>query len=188
MLLKTHLQNSSNLFQENRLLKVGFIAVLLMNILNWHQVNNILDTEKTVLTPLGAVGNLWVSNDAASDDYILFMSRYVMHQLGDYKAGTARQQFNELARLFAPDSAGEARNRFDVMASEIEKYPTSASEIVFGDRDVLHDAANHNIKIRAQKLRYLNGVETGKDPKAYVIEYKIAHGRFVISRLLEDKI
>lgn len=186
MLANTYLQKSANLFKENRLLKVGFVALLGMNIANWHEVHNIVDAEKTVLMPVGAAGNLWVTNTAASDDYVMFMTRYVMHQVGDYKAPTARQQFNELVRFFSTDTMGEAKTRFDVMASEIEKYPSSASEVIFSDRDVWHDAVAHIIKLKAEKIRYLNGVETGKDAKSYVIEYKISHGRFVISRLLEE--
>ena len=187
MLASSYLQKSSNLFRENKLLKVGFVAVLVMNVLNWHEVHNIVDAQKTVLTPVGATGNLWVTNDTVSDDYALLMTRYVMHQIGDYKAPFARQQFRELTRMFVNDAAGEARNRFEAMATEIEKYPTASSEISFAPRDVKHDPVAHVIKLTGLKLRYLNGVETGKEPKTFVIEYRISNGTFAINRLLEEK-
>jgi len=184
---KNYLQQSSNLFAENKLLKVGFVILLIMTVVNWQQVQNMTDKEKVVLMPMGATGNLWISNNAASEDYILFMTRYIMHQLGDYTAANVRSQYNELIRFFTPDQFVTAKKQLETIAKEIERFSTAAAEVFFSQKDIKHDAINQKIKIHAMKHRFLNGVKAGSERKTYLIEYTINHGRFWIRRVLEEK-
>jgi len=186
MKVETYLSKFSNVVRENKLLKFGFIILLLITLVNWNEVKNIRKEERLVLMPIGASGNLWVTSENASDDYILFMSRYILHQLGDYTIHTIAEQLNELNKHFAPESFVDAKNQFQSIVEGVSKYGTLASTITFNKNDVLHESSLKKIKIKATKTRYMSGVKTAEEEKNYVIMYDIRNYRFWIKHIMEQ--
>jgi len=187
MKASTYLNSFSNTVRENKLLKLGFLLLLVITLLNWSEVRNVRDQEKVVLIPIGASGTLWVTSDSASDDYVLFMTRYILHQFGDYTIHTISEQLEELNRHFSPETFVEANERFKNIVKGISKYPSLASTLSFNNKDVLHDAVKKRIKVKATKIRYMSGVKTGEDVKNYVISYEIKNARFWIKNIMEEK-
>lgn len=172
-------QQTSNLFAENRLLKFGFVVLLMISGYNATAIRNVQKDVRTVIVPVGASGTLEVAGASASDDYLLSMARYVTNMVGNYTATSARDQFEELLKLFAPETYGEARDHFMSLADKIEKYPTIASMMVWEGKTALK-AADGVMQIGTQKHRLVEGKTTKTDRVVYEIRYEIRNGRFYI--------
>lgn len=171
-------QRSSNLFTENKLLKLGFIVVLAITMLNWYGVKSARDDVRTIILAPGSGGHLEVGNASASNDYLISMARYIIHLNGDYTASSARVQFEELLKLFAPEAYGEAVKRYMDEAKEIERFATVASNTYWADDAVTFQA--NTIQVRAVKVRYINGNAVRSEGMRYKISYEIRAGRFYV--------
>lgn len=185
---KNYLSSVSNVYRNNSLLKVGFIVLLLMQIGTWQQQKSYLDSQKIVLTPIGHANNMWVSNNDASDEYLLFMTDYALGLLGNYNAHTVQEQFNKLVKLHSPEKAGEAKRKLDGLAVAIKKYVTAGSQLNYKNEDIAIDREQHVIKVKAHNERYLNGVRSGTSNKTYYLFYTIEGGRFWLQDIKEGKI
>jgi len=187
MIYKKYLQSVANVYNANNLLKFGFIVLLIMQIGNWHQQKNYLDEQKTILSPIGHTNGLWVSNNNASDEYLMFMTNYVMGLLGNHNAYTVKEQYSKLVKLHAPEKVGEARRKLDQLSSEVTKYATSGSTLTYLNTDVSIDREKKIIKIKCVNDRFLNGVKSGTTRKEYYIFYKIGLARFWLLDIKEGK-
>ena len=187
MKIDKYLQASSNVFEENKILKFGFSVLLILTLINWYSIEDIRKEEKIIIVPPGATGDLWITSEEVSDDYIISMARYILKMTGDYTVNTARSQFNDLLRLFMSSHYGKAKNNFDLLAEDIEKFRSAAQHIEFNEKDIQHDRANKQIKTPVTRLRYINGVNSGSETSTVMIEYSIDAGKFFIKQILEVK-
>lgn len=187
MNISKYIQASSNVFEEKQLLKFGFISLLVLTLVNWYSVDNASKREKVVVVPPGAAGEIWVTSESVSEDYVISVTRYILKMIGDYTVRTARMQFNDLLTLYKPKAFGEAKRNFDLLATEIEKFQSAAQHIEFAEQDILHDPQNKKIKVKVKRYRYINGVNSGSEVSTVMIEYVIENGRFFITQILEEK-
>lgn len=179
-------QKMSNIFAENRLLKLAVFMMVLISLMNWHAIQKAMDSTKTIVVPMGAVGALEVGTDTASDEYLRAMSRYIVGLLGTYTASTARDQFEEILPYMSPEGYAKAKQHFDNLADRIERYPNIASVVHWSGRDPLQIEGNI-LKIQAQKKRLVNGNATRVENIHYEIKYEIRMGRFYIVNISEVK-
>jgi len=172
-------QQTSNLFAENRLLKIGFLILLIISGYNATALSGVGKNMRTVIVPIGAAGHLEVTGDTASDDYLLHMARYITGLIGNYSAPNARVQFQELLKLYAPEKLGEANDYFMNLADKIEKYPTVASMVLWDGKDALKTPKDM-LQITTTRHRIVEGVTTEVDHVVYEVKYELRNGRFVI--------
>ena len=66
-------QNSSNIFAENRLLKFGFAAMTIVMLFQSYRIATQDDTIKERLIPIGAQGDLVVSGRVSDVDQYVFV-------------------------------------------------------------------------------------------------------------------
>lgn len=177
-------QKTSNLFAENKLLKFALIVLVIITLVNWTAVHTAMNSTKTVIVPIGAQGVLEVSNDSASDDYMRAMARYITNLLGTYTASTARDQFEELLPLFAPEKYSDAKQQFDELADRIEQYPNITSVMHWSGHEPLRRIED-KLLISAQKSRLVNGKTARTEQADYEIQYAIRSGRFYILNIKE---
>ena len=175
MIIKNFLDGRSNLFAENRLLKAGFVVLLVMQVLSWSQLRTLASQQRETLIPLTYAGPMQISVSSAGDEYLLGMTRHVLDLVGNYTAATARKQFSELLRLFPPETYGEAEGNFKRLADMIERYSTVASRVTMvGDPKT----DGSTIVVQAIKERLVNGVPTTHIETRFQITYAIRNGRF----------
>ena len=184
MHVEAYKQKTSNLFAENKLLKLAIIALVIVSLVNWTAVRTALNSTRTVIVPIGAQGILEVTNNGASDDYLRAMSRYITNLLGTYTASTARDQFEELLPLFAPEKYSDAKQQFDELADRIERYPNITSIMHWSGREPLQKIEDRLV-ISTQKSRMVNGDTARTDQAIYEIQYAIRNGRFIILNIRE---
>lgn len=181
-------QKTDNLFAENRLLKICFVLVLLISLSNWQAIRTAFKQQKTVVIPLSASGDLWVSGNQASETYLRHMARYLTAMIGNYTASTARRQFEEILHLYGPAHYAEAKTGFEKLSDQIERYPTVSSRVTWVGRDpMLLDEVSEKITIQLEKERLVNGDVTRTEDKTIEIDYYILDGRFWIEAINEKE-
>lgn len=187
MELDIYQQKVSNVFGENRILKFGFIILLLATVGNWFTLESLIDKNRVIIVPVNPSGDLWVSGNEASIGYLRQMARYITNQIGNYTASTARNQFKELLHLYTADSYSEATSGFEQLSDKIERYPTISYRAVWDGNDPLSiDFGNTNMVINVTHERLVNGDVTRREKKKFIIDYHIVDGRFYIESIQDE--
>lgn len=189
MHIKRYKQASANLFAENKILKFGFVILLIIVVYNWQAMNTAADSKRTVLIPLGSASDVWVSNNDASDNYLRLMARYISAMVGNYTASSARRQFEELLSLYTPEVYAKAKTSFESQADNIERFPTISSRIMWqGDNSLKINEERRIMTITMLKDRLVSGSITRSTKVELAITFDINYGRFEIEAInLKEK-
>lgn len=177
-------QHSSNIFAENRLLKFGFACVTVIMLVLFYRIITIDDAVKERLIPLGAQGDLVISGNSASDDYLVSMGKYIVYMLGNYHAGSIRGQLNELLKIYHPTTYTQTRDAFNEVADRAERY-ASVSFAVQWDSGRPIALTDSTIEVRARRLRIVGDSVPRKETVTFRIHYVIEQGRFWIRNVEE---
>lgn len=180
-----YLQGSSNLFEENRLLKVvvaglfGVTAVLGMVVYTTNQ------NTRTVVVPFGTGGDLYVTGNKPSEAYIRTMTRDIVALAGTYSPYSADRQFQELLTLAHPSAYNAMRDSLNAILDELSQNPTlSIATYIRNDQPVTWSP--HDIVVPVEKVRVIGGV-IRKFRGNLRIGYAIENGRFWLTRLSEEQ-
>ena len=177
-------QNSSNIFAENRLLKFGFAAMTIVMLFQGYRIATQDDTIKERLIPIGAQGDLVVSGNSASDDYLVSMGKYIVYMLGNYHAGSIRGQLNELLKIYHPTTYTDTRDVFNEVADRAERY-ASVSFALQWDSGTPIEVSEKTIQVRARRLRIVGDSVPRKEDVTFRVHYLIEQGRFWIKNVEE---
>lgn len=178
-------QDSSNIFAENRLLKIGFFCLVLYSAVITVQIQNMSDSQKTHIVPIGGRGNFVLSSTTASDDYLRAMSEYVVHMIGNLSAATARRQLNEVLTLIHPEKYTEYQQIFNKLADGIERYPTISYVVKRRGNKDLESVGDDTLQIKAVKNRIVGDSVTRHENVTYELMYKMEQGRFWLLQIQE---
>jgi len=179
-------QKAANVYAENKLLKLAFTALLLMSIFNFMAIKDAMNSTRTVILPVGAQGDLWVSANNASDTYIRQVSRYITFMLGNYTASSARAQFEELLIMFSPGTFAGYKTALEKLADDIERFPTISSKVTWvGRTPVLVNENRTKVTVRAVKDRLVNGEIARSTEVDIVITFYFEDGRLWIKDIEE---
>ena len=97
--LHRYLQGSSNLFEENRLLKLSVAGLFGITAVLGTLIYTSNQNTRTVVVPFGAGGDLYVTGSEPSEAYLRTITRNVVSLSGTYSAYSADRQFQELLSL-----------------------------------------------------------------------------------------
>jgi len=184
--INVYQQKVSNIFAENRLLKFGFLVLLIMSVSNWQAIQSASDQQRVVIVPTNPSGELWVKGSDASNQYLRQMARYVTSMIGHYTASTARSQFEELLMLFTPLTYADAKTGFETLSDQIEGYPTVSSRIIWvGNEPLKIDRDRSLMTVDVTRERLVNGDVTRREDKMLLIDYTIVDGQFQIETIQE---
>ena len=178
-------QDSSNVYAENRLLKLGFICVVLFSGFQAYSIHGSLEEQKTHIVPIGGQGDFVISGTTASDDYLRSMGRYIVHMAGDLSAASARRQLNELLTLVHPDKYSEYRDLFTKLATGIERYPTVSYVVNWRGNQDIKKVGDNTLQVSAVKRRIVGDSVTRTENITYEIRYSITQGRFWLHGIKE---
>lgn len=177
MKLSIFQQKTSNLFAENRLLKTGFIVLLLIFGLQYTEMADMRKHQQTIVVPVGASGPFTISGDKADENYIRIMATYIKNQAGNYTASSARRNYNDLLPLYAPEKYAKAKDTFLLLIAEIERFPNVTDVTHWHGADPViftHDTITMSVK----RVRYIDGKEISTRPQKWTIKYRINNSKF----------
>ena len=179
-----YLQGASNLFEENRLLKLaviglfGITAVLGMVIYTSNQ------NTRTIIVPYGAGGDLYVTGGEPSEAYLRSITRNVVSLSGTYSAYSADRQFQELLSITHPSTYNSLRDSLNRLLDELNSNPTlSIATYIRSDLPVTY--TDNEIVVPVEKVRVIGGV-IRKFRGNLRIRYAIDNGRFWLTALQEE--
>lgn len=170
---------------KSRILVVAFGISMAFNVLSWIAWYNAKSHTQTVILPTDGEG-VTIGNGQADPRYLRRMARYITNMTGTWSAATARQQFQELATIFAPEKVTAAATYFDGIATDIERYPSISSQVTFAGSDPLKFTKTM-LQVRAQKERLVNGMVTERNQIYYCLSYRIEDSRFWLVNIAEKE-
>lgn len=178
------LQGSSNLFEENRLLKFAIVGLFGVTAVLGTLIYTSNQNQRTVIVPFGASGDLYVTGNAPSEAYLRTMTRNIVALSGTYSAYSADRQFQELLSLVHPSAYNAIRDNLNTILDELSTNPTlSIATYIRPDQPVTWTATD--IVVPVEKVRVIGGVIRSFRGNLR-IGYGIENGRFWLTHLSEE--
>jgi conjugal transfer pilus assembly protein TraE len=179
-----YLQGSSNLFEENRLLKFAIVGLFGVTAVLGALIYTSNQNQRTVVVPFGAGGDLYVTGNSPSPGYLRMMTRNIVSLEGTYSAYSADRQFQELLAIAHPSAYNALRDSLNGILDELSDNPTlSIATYIRPDQPVL--TTNTDILVPVEKVRVIGGV-IRKFRGNLRIGYALDNGRFWLTSLHEE--
>lgn len=179
-----YLQGSSNLFEENRLLKFAILGILAITAVLGAVTYTASRNQRTVVVPFGAGGDLYVTGDAPSGAYLATMTRHIVALSGTYSAYSADRQFQELLSIAHPSHYNALRDSLNGVLDELAANPTlSIATYIRSDQPVA--STRRDVLVPVEKVRVIGGV-IRKFRGNLRIGYAVDNGRFWLTFLHEE--
>lgn len=179
-----YLQGSSNLFEENRLLKFAVIGLFGVTAVLGLVIYSSNQNQRTVVVPFGASGDLYVTGNKPSSAYLRTMTRNIVAMAGTYSAYSADRQFQELLTLVHPSAFNSVRDSLNGILDELADNPTlSIATYIRADQPVTY--TERDIVVPVEKVRVIGGV-IRKFRGMLHIRYALDNGRFWLTALSEE--
>ena len=179
-----YLQGSSNLFEENRLLKFAIIGLFGITAVLGLTLYSAARNARTIVVPFGAGGDLYVPGGKPSPAYLRTMVRNIVALSGTYSAYSADRQFQELLSIVHPSAYNGVRDSLNLVLDELSSNPTlSIATYIRPDQPVRW--TDREIIVPVEKIRVIGGVNR-KFRGTLRIRYAIDNGRFWLTQLTEE--
>lgn len=179
-----YVQGSSNLFEENRLLKFAMVGLFGITAVLGAVIYSSDQKQRTVVVPFGAGGDLYVTGSKPSAAYIRTITRNIVALAGTYSAYSADRQFQELLSIVHPSAYNSMRDSLNSILDELAGNPTlSIATYIRPDQTV--QWTNRDILVPIEKVRVIGGV-IRKFRGNLRIRYAIENGRFWLVSLTEE--
>lgn len=178
------LQGSSNLFEENRLLKFAITGLFGITAVLGAVVYSADQNRRTVVVPFASGGDLYVTGAKPSADYLKAMTRNIVALAGTYSAYSADTQFQALLGIAHPSAFNGLRDSFNAILDELGENPTlSIATYIRPDQPVT--VSDHDIVVPVEKVRVIGGV-VRKFRGNFRIRFTVDNGRFWLTGLTEE--
>lgn len=179
-----YLQGSSNLFEENRLLKFAIVGLFGITAVLGAVVYSSDQNRRTIVVPFGASGDLYVTGSKPSTAYLRAITRDIVALSGTYSAYSADRQFQELLSIVHPSAYNGMRDNLNAILDELANNPTlSIATYIRPDQPVTW--TDTEIVVPVEKVRVIGGV-IRKFRGNLRIGYVVDNGRFWLTRLSEE--
>lgn len=185
MRFKLFEKKTSNLFAENRLLKLAVVVIGVVEIFNSCKIDEAMHYQRTVLVPAGLDRRVTLTGDQACEEYVRIFARQITNLAFTYNTASARGQFGELLQWFAPEQFPQAKQEFFSLADTIERTKLSSSFAITKPIEVDYEKKVLTVEGAQREWVESNFVDTSE--KTYFISYKIVDGRFMVVAIDEKK-
>ena len=173
MKLSTFLQQSSNLFAYNRLLKSLVIVLSVCLAFCSFMVYRAVRYQSVILIPPQMTGTVEFVQGRPTEAYIKDISNRILSLATTYSPHTARRQFNELLVYYAPESYPEAFALWYSLAGRIEE--SQVSSVFYPETVKVEDT---RIEVFGDLKQYTGNTRLENTTRTYFLDYQIRGGRF----------
>ncbi len=173
MKLSTFLQQSSNLFAYNRLLKSLVIVLSVCLVFCSFMVYRAVRYQSVILIPPQMTGTVEFVQGRPTEAYIKDISNRILSLATTYSPHTARRQFNELLVYYAPESYPEASALWYSLAGRIEE--SQVSSVFYPETVKVKDT---RIEVFGDLKQYTGNTRLENTTRTYFLDYQIRGGRF----------
>jgi len=180
----SYMQLDSNLFAQNRALKIGFVIVVAWMIwMSWsiHALGK--DRQTAVLPPFS--NKEWVlTTDNANDPYLTDMSLYIVQLLGTWNPGSVEEQLNQLLSLVHPDAYNKYRDQFREISKRANRYASVSFSSQWNAQSPIKRTGDM-MSISVTRRRISGSRVSRSEQVNYEIHFSIENGRFWVTDIGE---
>lgn len=155
--------------------KDGVAAALALGLLISVYTNfRTLGMQRTVIVPPTIEKTFWLSSQTGSKEYLNQMAAFVGWLILDVDPSTVDWKKDLLLDFMAPDDHGAMRAQLETGAERLKRMNASTS---FLPQQLNVDAERLTVTLYGRLRRQVNGQETGREAKAYLVTFTFAGGR-----------
>ena len=182
MKIGTYLQQSSNLFAANQLLRFLVIVLCACLVGTTYLAYRAVRLQRVILIPPHMTGTVEFVQGRPSDDYLREIGQRVVSLATTYSPHTARRQFNELLVYYAPEAYAEASARWYSLAGRIEESQVSS---VFYPQTL--SMKDNRIEVFGDLKQYTGNTRLENTTRTYFLDFQIRDGRFSLLAFKEKE-
>lgn len=182
--LKPFIQNTSNVFGQNRLLKILLCVMTICVWLIYVSVQDFKNHQQTIVIPGGQRPPYEIRNYEANDTYIFDMANYITHLAGNASPSNVESRLNILLGLFHESSYPRYQTHFKKLAKEIKRFKNIShiSELAYPDPLFVRE---NQLRIRINKSKIVGSTIKPSVVNYLIVDYRIIDGRFWIMNMKE---
>ena len=173
MKIGTYLQQSSNLFAANQLLRFLVIVLCACLVGISYFTYRAVRLQRVILIPPHMTGTVEFVQGRPSDDYLREIGQRVVSLATTYSPHTARRQFNELLVYYAPEAYAEASARWYSLAGRIEE--SQVSSVFYPEKFAVEEEV---IEVFGDLKQFTGTTRLENTTRTYRITYQVRDGRF----------
>lgn len=178
------LQASSNVFGQNRLLKIMMGLMVIGVWMIYTSVQDFKTHQKTIIHPGGQRPPYEISNYSANDIYLFDMANYIVYLVGNFSPTNVDDRLNILIGLFAEQNYPRYQEHFKKLAREVKRFKniSHVAELEYPDPIFLRE---NQLRIRMKKSKVVGTTVKPPVVNYLIVDYQIVDGRFQIIDLKE---
>lgn len=166
---------------QSRLFKFVIVCLSFVVIIGSYYIYIAVRHHTIIVMPSVITDKIEFIGGKPSDRYLTDIARQTVDLGFNYSPATARDRFNDLLRLFSPESYLEASHVWYDLADRIEE--TGVSNVFYTKEIKIEDGV---IRIKGDNIRMSRDYEVEKADRVYIIGYEIKNGRFGL-RYIKEK-
>ena len=180
MIAKKYLSQISNLWQENRLLKMclGFlsIAVVISSIASYKALNY----TRTIVTPAGMSESFEVSSKKMSASGIKMFTRYAFDLFLNYTPNSAKTKFDELLKLVNTRYYDEVN---DELRRNLENIDRLHIVSIYQIEEIKINNVENKIKVKGIRTRSTYGKQIDEAVEEWELTFEVIDSNFKIVKI-----
>lgn len=184
MLTKAYLNPRDRAVSENAVLKFGIVCTSLATVALAVTVFAIRKQSRTILVPPVIRSQVTIT-DKTIDDYLVRDWVYFIGALAfSYTPSSARVQFNDLMRFYAPSAYAAANDAWMSLATDIEKSRVT-TQFSIDPNGIDINPQQREITVQGLRSQFQDNVLIGTQRTSYTVRYQISAGRFLVTEIGE---
>lgn len=178
------LQNSSNVYMQNKLLVLLVATMAICTAWIAIEVNSLKKTKETIIIPYGDVDPYVIRNTDANYAYVSDMARYIVFLYSNHSANNVIERYDTLLGLFHESALPRYKQHIQDMAKDYSSHPNISHIGAIKHTDGIF-LLDNRLTIQFEMSRVTGKtIQTPKLKKIYV-DYVISNSRFWITEIGE---
>ncbi|MDA8165440.1 MAG: TraE/TraK family type IV conjugative transfer system protein [Desulfobacteraceae bacterium] len=183
MKLDLYLSESANLLGENRLIKMVLLVLAAVTVMNHFALEKVLRSSRTIVLPSVVPAKIEYTGATPDDGYFKGMAREISYLAFNYTPATARSNFSDLLRLYAPEDYGKGEAMWYDLAARIEEAQVSKAFQLTGI-GIDHDRGR--LVLHGQETEFTGGGASTSN-RTYVVRFRLDRGRFLVLQVVDGE-
>lgn len=188
MKFERYISNASNVFAQNRLLKLVVIVLVVLVMFSFAKITELSGNQKVILVPAGLSDKVEIGSSQADETYLSAMGVYAATLMYSTTAVSVETQYKLLTELF--DTAAYTKYSESLMTTAAAQAKNAVSFSLKIDQIQIETSPKQEIRMSVSIEKYIFGQKSDAVPerRELVVGFKLSNGRFYITTLEEEKL
>ena len=182
MHLNIYQNRISNLWAENRLLKLAVVVTAVSSVIAISMSIYAMHRQRVVILPPVVDKRIVISGNDVNDDYIKLFVRYTLGLLLNYSPASFAGQADDCLKLAAPGFYQQLHKKVETLKETVKKL--HISNMFYPERIKIY-RDEKRIEVMGIQRQYAQHALVDEGTKKYEIRYDIIQGRFFLAGIRE---